>query len=357
LAQAPRGFGEFSGAILVGNFGDGHVNAYDPATGRYLGAFTDAHGQPVAIPNLWALEFGNGTSSGDAHTLYFTAGIGGEQHGLLGELLSLQDPPPAGPFPSGGVDLSPGTGNDYPLPPATGPGPRGGSPPALPVLFPLRDAGGGTAGFGTSGLMIAPDALARASGAGRPSFGPGQGPEASGGTLASASPADGRTAGAGRPGAVDILLGLSGPSDGAVRVSVASVSAHDSDAAVAAPAPGTETGPQVASAVGGNNGWSAETSPAPVEVQSVGLFRDAPASPSVGEADDVVAEPPASAATPDDSEQRSGGRTPSGRAPYPVTALLVFASACVTWAIGQTARRAARDDQRWRGRPPHDPTA
>jgi hypothetical protein len=157
---------------------------------------------------------------------------------------------------------------------------------------------------------------------------------------------------------VDILLGLSGPSDGAVRVSVASVSAHDLDAAVAAPAPGTETGPQVASAVGRNNGWSAETSPAPVEVQFVGLFPDAPASPPAGEADDVAAElQPASAATPDDSEQRSGGRTPSGRAPYPVTALLVLASACVTWAIGQTARRAARDDRRWRGRPLHDALA
>jgi uncharacterized protein (TIGR03118 family) len=340
LAQAPAGFGELSGAILVGNFGDGRINAYDPTSGKFLGALEDGRGQPVVIPNLWALQFGNSTISGDANTLYFTAGIGGEQHGLFGELVSLQDPPPAAGQPAGGADPSPGTGDDYPLPPATGPGPRGGiTQPTLPRLFPVREAAGSAV---TPSARITPDAVLRVDSAGHSFVSSGQAASAPG--AAPPAPADGLPiARAGRPGAVDILLSLNGPSDGAEQVSVASFPSRGPSATGADPASGTEGGQVVVSAVGRNNGWSAETSPAPVEVQFAGLLPDeqTPALPPAGTAADAGAEPPPEPAPGADAgEQRRGDRTPGGRVSYPVTALLVLGSVCLTWGIGQTARRA-----------------
>jgi len=86
LAIAPSTFGAFGGDLLVGNFGDGKINAFDPATGAMLGTLQDAGGNPIAIDGLWALIFGNGGNGGDKNTLYFTAGPGGEQHGLFGSL-------------------------------------------------------------------------------------------------------------------------------------------------------------------------------------------------------------------------------------------------------------------------------
>jgi uncharacterized protein (TIGR03118 family) len=86
MAVAPAGFGEFSGALLVGNFGDGHINAYDVASGQFLGQLQDAGGQPIAIPGLWGLSFGNGFNAGDPHTLFFNAGINDEQDGLFGSI-------------------------------------------------------------------------------------------------------------------------------------------------------------------------------------------------------------------------------------------------------------------------------
>jgi uncharacterized protein (TIGR03118 family) len=77
LALAPAQFGDFSNALLVGNFGDGTINAYDPNIGTYLGTLQDATGTVISIPGLWALRFGNGVSAGDVNTLYFTAGIPG----------------------------------------------------------------------------------------------------------------------------------------------------------------------------------------------------------------------------------------------------------------------------------------
>jgi len=90
LVQAPPGFGVFSGTLLIGNFGDGRINAFDPATGTWLGALLDANHSPLVLNGLWGLTFGNGSSAGDSHTLYFTAGIPGtgalEDHGLFGSL-------------------------------------------------------------------------------------------------------------------------------------------------------------------------------------------------------------------------------------------------------------------------------
>ena len=93
---APATFGAFSGALLVGNFGDGTINAFDPAKGTQLGTLQDPTGHPLTIPGLWGLLFGNGGKGGDISTLYFTAGTPGpygeaaESHGLFG---SIQAPP------------------------------------------------------------------------------------------------------------------------------------------------------------------------------------------------------------------------------------------------------------------------
>jgi uncharacterized protein (TIGR03118 family) len=98
MAMAPAGFGDFAGALLVGNFGDGAINAFDPVSGRLLGALSDGTGAAIHISGLWGLMFGNGSranpaappAGGDANTLYFAAGIAGpdtvESHGLLGTI-------------------------------------------------------------------------------------------------------------------------------------------------------------------------------------------------------------------------------------------------------------------------------
>jgi uncharacterized protein (TIGR03118 family) len=86
VAIAPATWGAFGGAVLVGNFGDGHINAFDATTGATLGTLQDKTGQPIVNSGLWALAFGNGGSGGDPNTLYFTAGIQGETHGLFGAI-------------------------------------------------------------------------------------------------------------------------------------------------------------------------------------------------------------------------------------------------------------------------------
>ena len=90
LALAPAGFGKFSGNLLVGNFGDGHINAFDLATGDPRGQFKDANGKTLAIDGLWGLAFGNGYKGQPVNTLFFTAGPNGESDGLYGRL----DPAP-----------------------------------------------------------------------------------------------------------------------------------------------------------------------------------------------------------------------------------------------------------------------
>jgi uncharacterized protein (TIGR03118 family) len=85
LAIAPAGFGVFGGDLLVGNFGDGAIHAYDPMTGAEKGQLTNTDGNPILINGLWGLRFGNGTFA-SPNTLVFTAGIGDEGHGLLGEI-------------------------------------------------------------------------------------------------------------------------------------------------------------------------------------------------------------------------------------------------------------------------------
>jgi plastocyanin len=97
--MAPSQFGDFSNMLLVGNFGDGTINAYDPSSGAQLGALQDSSGAVITIPGLWGLLFGNGGNGGDVNTLYFTAGIPGpdniEDHGLFGSIVANPTAPPA----------------------------------------------------------------------------------------------------------------------------------------------------------------------------------------------------------------------------------------------------------------------
>lgn len=86
LALAPEGFGKLSGKLLVGQFGSGEIASFDPDNGNFHGLLRGLHGQPLAIDGLWALRFGNGVSAGPVNTLFFTAGIDDEAHGLFGTI-------------------------------------------------------------------------------------------------------------------------------------------------------------------------------------------------------------------------------------------------------------------------------
>jgi uncharacterized protein (TIGR03118 family) len=89
VAIAPAGWGAFGGAFLVGNFGDGRINAFNLTTGTMLGTLQNALGSPIVIPGLWALVFGGNGSRSDANTLYFAAGVPNgttTKTGLLGSL-------------------------------------------------------------------------------------------------------------------------------------------------------------------------------------------------------------------------------------------------------------------------------
>ena len=86
VAIAPANFGPFSNDLLVGNFGDGRINAFNPKTGVLAGTLQDASGNPISISGLWGLQPGNGHSGGDSNAVYFAAGTSGETHGLFGSL-------------------------------------------------------------------------------------------------------------------------------------------------------------------------------------------------------------------------------------------------------------------------------
>jgi uncharacterized protein (TIGR03118 family) len=86
LTFAPVDFGQFSNDLLVGDFGDGRINVVDPHTGEFLGQLRDRDNRAITIDGLWGLAFGNGATAGPTNTLFFTAGIDHEAHGLFGSL-------------------------------------------------------------------------------------------------------------------------------------------------------------------------------------------------------------------------------------------------------------------------------
>ncbi len=91
VALAPAGFGKLSGKLLVGQFGSGEIASFDPINGNFQGLLRGLHGQPLEIEGLWALRFGNGANAGPLNTLFFTAGIDGEQHGLFGTITPIHE--------------------------------------------------------------------------------------------------------------------------------------------------------------------------------------------------------------------------------------------------------------------------
>jgi uncharacterized protein (TIGR03118 family) len=90
ITLTPQDFGFFSNTLLIGNFRGGQLLAFDPFDGHFLGHVLDANGKQLVIDGLWALAFGDGNTqaggAGPANTLFFTAGPGGEKHGLFGSL-------------------------------------------------------------------------------------------------------------------------------------------------------------------------------------------------------------------------------------------------------------------------------
>lgn len=86
VALAPADFGAFSGDLLIGNFGDGKINAYDPGTGAFKGTLSAPDGQPIAINGLWGIGFGNDAVGQPHNTLFYAAGTNDEADGSYGRI-------------------------------------------------------------------------------------------------------------------------------------------------------------------------------------------------------------------------------------------------------------------------------
>lgn len=102
LAIAPSSFGELAGMLLVGNNGDGRINAFDLSTNTFVAQLNDTNNLPLSIPGLWALTPGNGASAGSTDALYFSSGPNNQSAGLLGLLTPTSSSPstPAVPLPT-----------------------------------------------------------------------------------------------------------------------------------------------------------------------------------------------------------------------------------------------------------------
>ncbi|HDR9504048.1 TIGR03118 family protein [Burkholderia pyrrocinia] len=86
IATAPANFGPFGGKLLIGNFGDGTIHAYDPQSGAEAGTLTQKNGAPITIPGLWGIGFGNGLNAQPTNTLFFAAGPNRGANGVYGRL-------------------------------------------------------------------------------------------------------------------------------------------------------------------------------------------------------------------------------------------------------------------------------
>ena len=92
LTVAPAGFGSFSNDLLVGDFGNGEILAYNPTNGAYLGTLDGTDGMPIVNDFLWSLDFRTGGANTNPDTLYFTAGINNQQDGLFGAINLAPEP-------------------------------------------------------------------------------------------------------------------------------------------------------------------------------------------------------------------------------------------------------------------------
>jgi uncharacterized protein (TIGR03118 family) len=104
VAMAPANWGRASNDLLVGNFGDGLINVFDPS-GNMVGTLSDTNGNPIQNDGLWGLTFGNGGKGGSTNVLYFSAGINGENDGLFGSISSVPEPGTLALFSAGAVAL------------------------------------------------------------------------------------------------------------------------------------------------------------------------------------------------------------------------------------------------------------
>ncbi|MCK9688190.1 TIGR03118 family protein [Scleromatobacter humisilvae] len=92
LAIAPSSFGALAGSLLVGNFGDGRISAYNLTTDSFMGQLDGSDGNPLSIDGLWGLSVGNDGGAGSSQSLYFTAGPSDESHGLFGVMQAVPEP-------------------------------------------------------------------------------------------------------------------------------------------------------------------------------------------------------------------------------------------------------------------------
>ena len=99
MALAPPDFGTLSNTLLVGNFGDGVINGYDPANGTFMGSVNDSAGHPVALPGLWGIAFGNDAANQPHNTLFVAAGTNDEVNGVYGRIDLGAAPPTLGAAP------------------------------------------------------------------------------------------------------------------------------------------------------------------------------------------------------------------------------------------------------------------
>jgi uncharacterized protein (TIGR03118 family) len=86
FAIAPSNFGKFSKDLLVGNFGDGKINAFSATNGKFLGVLKNSQGKPIVNDGLWGITFGSGHGAGKTNVLYFAAGLNEESDGLFGSI-------------------------------------------------------------------------------------------------------------------------------------------------------------------------------------------------------------------------------------------------------------------------------
>jgi uncharacterized protein (TIGR03118 family) len=92
VALAPASFDAVGGDLLIGNFGDGRINVFDPTTASFLGQLDGADGTPLTIDGLWALTPGNGGAAGSPQSIYFSSGPDGETHGVFGVIAVVPEP-------------------------------------------------------------------------------------------------------------------------------------------------------------------------------------------------------------------------------------------------------------------------
>jgi len=93
IALAPADFAPLGNDLLIGNFGDGRINAFNSTTGKFIAAVSDSAGNPLVISGLWGIVFGNASANQPSNTLFFAAGTDDQAHGTYGRIDVGATPP------------------------------------------------------------------------------------------------------------------------------------------------------------------------------------------------------------------------------------------------------------------------